>query len=150
MVLLAIGWVGLIVPMIWSSLDIGWGELLLPFLALFAVLMLYGTLALLLSMVVPSRRLAAMLSGFVVVGSYFVSTLARLDAKLDPLARLSPLNYYQGGDAIDGLNYGWLGGLFGMAGLFVGLAWLLFEHRDIRVGGEGSWHLPLFRRKAVS
>jgi hypothetical protein len=30
----------------------------------------------------------------------------------------------------------------GLAVLFLLLAWMLFERRDIRVGGEGGWRLP--------
>jgi ABC-2 type transport system permease protein len=148
LIILAIGWVALVVPMQWSSLEVGAGALVLPFLSLLAVLLLFGTLALLLSMLLPSRRSSAMAAGLVVVGSYFLSTFARLNPDLEALARLSPLDYYQGGDAIKGMNVAWLGGLLGVAGLFTILAWRLFECRDIRVGGEGVWRWPRWRRTA--
>jgi ABC-2 type transport system permease protein len=147
-IILAVGWVALVVPMQWSSLEVGAGVLVLPFLSLLAVLLLFGTLALLLSMVLPSRRLSAMAAGLVVLGSYFLSTFARLNPDLETLARLSPLDYYQGGDAIKGMNFGWLTGLLGVAGLFSILAWWLFQCRDIRVGGEGVWRWPQWRRTA--
>jgi ABC-2 type transport system permease protein len=146
LIILAVGWVALVVPKQWSSLEVGGGALVLPFLSLLAVLLLFGTLALLLSMVLPSRRLSAMAAGLVVVGSYFLSTFARLNPALEALARFSPLDYYQGGDAIQGLNGEWFGGLLAVAGLFAALAWWCFERRDIRVVGEGSWRWPRWRR----
>jgi ABC-2 type transport system permease protein len=148
--ILGIAWLGLVVPMSWSTLDVGWGELALAFLSLLGVLLLYTTLALLLSLVLPSRRLAAMAAGMVVVGSYFVSTLARLNSNLELLARLSPLDYYQGGDAIHGLNVLWLAGLLAVSAVFAGLAWWRFQRRDIRVAGEGSWSWPWQRAQRAT
>jgi ABC-2 type transport system permease protein len=45
------------------------------------------------------------------------------------------------------LNVEWLLGLLGVAALFTLLAWWRFERRDIRVGGEGGWQLPLLSRR---
>ena len=80
--------------------------------------------------------------GIVLVGSYFITSLARINTDLEPLAKLSPLNYYQGGEAIDALNVTWLMGLLVAALSFAVLAWQVFERRDIRVGGEGGWQRP--------
>lgn len=95
-----------------------------------------------------------MAAGLVLVGSFFITTLARIDTDLEALAKFSPLEYYQGGNAIVGMEWGWTGGLLGFAALFFLLAWWLFERRDIRVGGEGGWKLPAilsrFRRRAGS
>jgi hypothetical protein len=69
--------------------------------------------------------------------------LANINQDLKPIVKFTPLFcYYQGGDAVTGLNWGWLGGLLAVSMLFALLAWLLFGRRDIRVGGERSWHLP--------
>src|SRR5262245_28114077 len=38
---LAIAWAGLVLPMTWSSLRVGWGVLVLPFLSLLAVLLVF-------------------------------------------------------------------------------------------------------------
>ena len=141
--ILAISWLGLVVPMNWSTMDVGWGALALPFLSLLAVVLLFGTLALLLSMLLPSRRLAAMMAGLALVASFFITGLARISEDLESVAKLSPLNYYQSGDAILGLNGAWFGGLLAVAALFAVVAWWRFERRDIRVGGEGGWRLPL-------
>ena len=146
-IILAIGWVGIIVPMSWSIMDIGLGAAALPFLSLLAVIMLFGTLALLLGMLLPSRRLAAMITGLVLVASFFITGLAHISESLEGIAKLSPLNYYQSGDAILGLNGAWFGGLVAAALVFAALAWLRFERKDIRVGGEGGWRLSLPWRK---
>jgi ABC-2 type transport system permease protein len=148
--ILALSWLGFIVAMSWSSLNVGWGEMALPYLSLLGVLLFFGGLALLLSMTLPSRRQAAMTAGLVLLASFFLNTLARLDTTLEPVARISPLNYYQGGEAVEGLNGGWLAGLLLAAGLFAALAWWRFERRDIRVVGEGSWGWPLKWRKRTT
>ncbi|HEX8684746.1 MAG TPA: ABC transporter permease subunit [Ardenticatenaceae bacterium] len=145
-----VGWLGLVLPTLWVNFDASWGEIALPFVSLLGVILVFGTMALLLSMVLPSRGLAAMLSGILVVLSYFITSLARIDDRLGALARLSPLNYYQSGDAMLGLNGSWLVGLLAVAALFTLAAWWLFQRRDIRVAGEGGWRLALPRRRAAA
>ena len=139
--ILALSWLGLVSAAAWSSLDIGWGALALPFLSLLAVLLDFGALALLLSMLLPSRRLAAATAGITLVASYFLASLSRLNEDLETIANLTPLRYYQSGDAIQGLNVGWFVGLLAASALMVLLAWWRFERRDIRVAGEGGWRL---------
>jgi len=152
--ILAISWLGLVLGIVmsgWISLAPGWGEMALPFLSLLAMLLLFGALALLLSMLLPSRRLAAMMAGLVLVASFFITGLAHIIEDLEKVAKFSPLNYYQSGEAMSGLNYEWFGGLVAFAVLFALLAWWRFLRRDVRVGGEGGWRLPSlslpFRRR---
>jgi ABC-2 type transport system permease protein len=140
--ILAVMWLGLVIGRGWSTIELTGAELARPFLSLGAELMLFGAGALALSMLLPSRRLAATVSGLVLVAGYFVTSLSRINDDLKEIAKFSPLNYYQGGDAIRELNGEWLLGLLGVAALFVLVAWLRFERRDIRVGGEGGWGLP--------
>jgi len=140
--ILVITWLGFIVSMNWSSIDIGWGRMWLPLLSLLAELLLFGTISLLLSMLLPSRRLAATTTGLLLVASFFITGLAKLNEDLEPVAKLSPLNYYQAQEAFEGLNGVWLAGLLAAAVLFAVLAWWCFQRRDIRVGGEGGWRLP--------
>jgi ABC-2 type transport system permease protein len=137
--ILILSWMGFLVAMPWSVLDVGWWAMARPYVSLAAVEFFFGGLALLLSMVLPARRTAAMTTGIVLLTSYFLTTLARLDKGLEPVARFSPLHYYQAGEAIEGLNATWLIGWFTMAGLFAILAWWSFERRDIRVLGEAGW-----------
>jgi ABC-2 type transport system permease protein len=145
--ILAVGWLGIVVAMSQSSMEVGWGKMALPFLSLLAVLMIFGMLALLLSLLLPSRRMSAMAAGLALVASFFITGLARISDSLKTIAKLSPLNYYQSGYAISGLNGEWLGGLLSAALIFAALAWWRFERRDIRVGGESGWGLHLPWRK---
>ena len=142
LVILALAWVGLIVPMLWSSADIGAGSLWLPLLSLLAVVLVFGAVSLLLSMLLPSRRVAATAGGLLLVVSFFVTGLARLNENLERVARLSPINYYQTVEAFEGFNGAWFGGLLASAVVITALAYLSFLRRDIRVGGEGGWRLP--------
>lgn len=144
--ILVINWIGFLVGIPNTELGLNALEIGRPFISLFAVLLIFGTLALVLSMLLPSRRMAAMTSGILMVASFFITALARLDQNLEQVARISPLNYYQGGLAIDGLKWGWVAGLVGISVAFVLISWWRFERRDIRVGGEGSWRLPEFLR----
>ena len=147
--ILLVTWVGFAVVVPGTTMDVTPLDLAAPFLSLFIFLMLFGFLALLLSMLLPSRRFAAMAGGMLLVASFFISSLARIDDNLVKVAEYSPFNYYQGGEAIIGLDWGWIGGLLGFALLFALLAWWRFERRDIRVGGEGGWgvSLPAFLKR---
>jgi len=147
--ILGLAWLGMVIGAQIYGLDIAAASLIGPFLSLLGELLLFGGLALLLSLLLPSRQLAAMLSSLMLMASYFITSLARIDEDLEAVARFSPLNYYQSGDAITKLNLEWLGGLLAVALVFALLAWWRFERRDIRVAGEGSWRLPLWRQKAI-
>jgi ABC-2 type transport system permease protein len=139
-----IGWVGFSILLGSSSLELSWGEMALPFLPVLAQSLIFGALALLASMFLPARRLAAMVGGLIMVTSYFMSSMGSLNEGLAALARFLPYDYFQGGDAIGGLNWGWLLGLLLATALAACLAWWRFIQRDIRVSGEGGWQLPRF------
>lgn len=126
-----------------QSVDLGlsWIEFLMPCLPLYAVLLLFGSLALLLSMLLPSGRLASALSGALLVANYLLVGLANINANLERVVRFTPLKYYQGGYALLGLEWSWLAGLFAGSALMALAAWALFVRRDIRVGGEHEWRL---------
>lgn len=141
--ILAITWLGLAGPSRWTELsEVSVIELAQPFLSIFGELMFFGTLALLLSLFLPSRRMAAMTAGILLVGNFFLIGLANINTDLEPAAKLTPLYYYQGGDGLESLNIMWVIGLLVVAVVFALLAWWRFERRDIRVGGEGGWQRP--------
>jgi ABC-2 type transport system permease protein len=146
--ILALAWLGLIIATTFTSIKFSWIDAALPFVSLFGILMWFGGLALLLSLLLPSRRLAASLTGLILAASYFITTLARISPNLKGLAQWSSLSYYQGGGALDGFNTGDFAGLFFMSIVFVAFATWLFQHHNIRIAGEGGWRLPLFKRKA--
>jgi ABC-2 type transport system permease protein len=141
--ILVLSWLGLYVPSRWTDLNVvGLVEMIQPFLSVFGVLMFFGTLALLLSQFLPSRRLSAMTAGMLLVGDFFLIGLANINTNLKPVAKLTPLYYYQGGEAIDNPHLSWVVGMLALAILFAIVAWWRFERRDIRVGGEGGWRRP--------
>ena len=69
--ILALSWLGFVVAMRWTTLSLGWGAMMLPYLSLWALVLFFGGLALLLSMVLPSRRLAAMTTGMLLIAQLF-------------------------------------------------------------------------------
>jgi ABC-2 type transport system permease protein len=146
--ILAVAWLGLVVFTRAYNVPVGAADLVLPFLSLLAVLLFFGNFALALSLLLPSRRLASSVSGLLLAASYFLTLFARIDPSLEKFATFSPLNYYQSGEAIEGLNVRWLVGLLTGAALWAALAWQLFERRDVRVAGEGVWRWPFRWRKA--
>ena len=125
----------------WAGLDATIWQMLLPHVSLLAILILFGALALFLSLLLPSRTAAASVTGALLVVSYIVTALASVNGKLEQINTFSPLKYYQGGGAVDGLNWGYFLGILGAALVFTVLAWLLFLRRDIRISGEGNWGL---------
>jgi ABC-2 type transport system permease protein len=151
-VILLVSWLSWVIPAGRSGLELTWIKFLQPFLPLFAELLLFGTLALLLSMVLPSGRMAGMATGGFLIANYLLVGLANINQDLKPIVKYTPLHYYQGGYAVSALNWGWLGGLLAVSVVFVLLAWWRFQRRDIRVGGEGGWRLPSlpFRRRAAT
>lgn len=146
--ILGLMWLGLVVGRLWSTIDLSPAVLARPFYSAGAVILLFGSLGLLLSLLLPSRRAAASISGLALAASFFVTSLARVNPDLEPLTRLSPLTYYQGGDALLGLDAGRLVGLLAVSISFLVVAWWLFERRDIRVAGEGGWRWPWRPRPA--
>ncbi|MDI6769126.1 MAG: ABC transporter permease subunit [Anaerolineales bacterium] len=141
-IILASVWLGFALVLPSTTMDLTILELTQPFLSLLVLLLLFGTLALLLSMLLPSRNIAAMSAGLLLTFSFFVPVFASMDKKWEKIARFFPMDYYQGGFALSGINWEWFGGLLAFGALFALLAWLLFLRRDIRVSGEGTWKLP--------
>jgi ABC-2 type transport system permease protein len=148
--IMVLGWLGFALPLFSSSLEVTWGEIALPFIPLLAQMLIYGSLALLFSLLLPARRLGAMAAGLIMVASYFLTSMASLNEGLEIVAQLLPYHYFQGGDAMNGLDVGSLIALTAASALFAMIAWWRFLRRDVRVGGEGSWGLRWlpFRRSA--
>ena len=145
--ILVIAWLAFVISIPSTTMDISPVQMAFPFLSLFGVLLLFAALALLLSQLLPSRRMAAMVTGLLLVASFFITSLARIDERLEQISQFSPLNYYQGGLALEGMNWTWMLVMLGFSLMFILLAWWRFERRDIRVGGEAGWSLSTWRRK---
>lgn len=137
-----LGWLGFSLLLGGSSLGLTWGQMALPFLTLLVQIVFYIALALLLSMLLPSRNLAAVVSGAVMVTSYFISSMAFMDERMNTLAKLMPYAYFQTVLSFQELNLSWLLALLGISAVMVAAAWLRFVRRDIRLSGEGSWRMP--------
>jgi ABC-2 type transport system permease protein len=145
---LLLGWLSWAVPGGSTTLGLSWLQYLRPFLPLLAQLLVFGCLALFLSMVLPASRIAGMLSGALLFANFLLLGLAKLNDKLEPVVKLTPMYYYEGGKAIKQMNWGWSAGLLLAAlALTVG-AWVLFKGRDIRVAGERSWRIPGLRGRS--
>jgi len=140
--ILALGWVAWLPYAQRVGLNLTPLQFLLPNLPLFAELLLFGALALLLSMVLPSKSLAGSLAGALLAANWLLRGLAAANEDLQAIMKWTPLHFYQGGLAVDGLNWAWFIGLLATGLLLALAAQFLFQRRDIRVGGERSWALP--------
>jgi len=147
-IVLLAGQVAWMIPPQSADLGLSWQEFTRPALPLLAELALFGSLALLLSMLLPSARMAGGLVGALLVANFLLVGMANLNADLERIVAYTPLHFYQGGFAVEGVNWGWLGGLMGAALVMAVIAWLLFLRRDIRVGGEHEWRLLPRRRRS--
>lgn len=144
--ILLLGWAGWLPFARQVGMDLTWMQFLLPNLPLLAELLLFGSLAVLFSMLLPSSKSAGGLAGTLLTANWLLRGLAAANTRLQSLMNWTPLHFYQGGQAVDGLNWVWLGGLLGAVLLLALTAMALFQRRDIRVGGERSWSLPKWHR----
>lgn len=148
--IMLLGWLGFCAILGGSSLGLDWGQMSVPFVTLLAQTLIYTCLALLLSMFLPARSLAAMISGVFAVVSYFVSSLSFMNETLEALAKFMPYHYFQTVFTYQEIKVEWLLALLGISALMGAAAWLRFLRRDIRLAGEGSWRLSLRRAKKIS
>ena len=142
-----LGWLGFSLMLGGSGLGVGWLQMAVPFLSLLVQTLFYITLSLMLSMLLPSRNLTAVVSGVIMVTSYFISSLASIDEKMATLAKLMPYHYFQSVLSFQELNMGWLFSLLGISVVMIVIGWLRFKRRDIRLSGEGSWRLPFLAKR---
>lgn len=142
-ILMVASWLGWWIPAGNSGIDLSGLDFFMVMLPLFSILILFGSLALLLSMVMPAARLASGLSGALLVGNFLLIGMSNLNEDLLPVFEVTPLYFYQGAKILEDPNWGWFGGVIGVALGFVLIAWVLFLRRDIRVGGEAGWQLTL-------
>ena len=140
--IIGFGWLGLWIGVAKAeSMNFSPFQLVLPYLSVFVVTWFFACFSLALSMCVPSRSSAAMISGIVVLAGYIITTLSKAIKGLESWAIFSPLTYYQS-NAMKGLEIDPFIKLFLAALLFLFLARTGFRLRDIRVAGDGGWKLP--------
>lgn len=145
--IMLLAWSGFSLLLGGSSLEVDGGQMAVPFLSLLVQILVYASLALVLSMFLPARSLAAVVSGAIMMLSYMISSLTFLDEHMAALAKLMPYHYFQTTLSIQELNLGWLFSLLGLSAFLVVVAWLRFIRRDIRLSGEGSWRLPFMAKR---
>ena len=99
-------------------------------------------ISLFLGAYVPSRRYAAVVCGLVLAGSYLLDSLAQITGELDPVRPLS-LNYYYDTRELMTSGLAWQDAavLVGVVIVFLALALLSFERRNITVGAW-PWQRP--------
>ncbi|MEJ2011619.1 MAG: ABC transporter permease subunit [Anaerolineales bacterium] len=144
-----LGWLGMVIPLGGSGMDVTAGELILPFIPVLAHVFLFGALALLLSMLLPSRNLAASVSGLLLVADFFIQGFSNVIKELEPVSKILPSHYYQGGYAMDGLDLPPLLVILAIAAALALVAMWRYQARDLRVGGEGGWGLAWLRRRVL-
>ena len=141
----AILWAGLAIGTMTVDLGLDAVDLIWPSLSLLAALLFFGTFSLLASMLLPSRKIAAMAAGALLAVSFLLTMFGNLDPTLSSLADFSPLSYYQGGRAIAEVEWIWLAAQFAISALFAVIALWRFQKREIRVAGERGFSLPRLR-----
>ena len=148
--IVAMMWAGLMIGTLVVEIGFGAVEMLWPTVTLLAVLLFFGSLSLLASMLLPSRKIAAMAVGVVLALSFVLTMFGSLDPTIAAIADFSPLTYYQGGRALESIEWAWLGGLLGASILFAMIALWRFAKREIRVAGERGFSLPRLRRRRIA
>lgn len=144
--ILIISWLGWLIPSGSSGLGLDALQLLKPFVPLFVVLVLFGVIAFFLSMLLPSARSAAGFAGALLVFNFLLVGISNINPDLQAIYQRTPLYFYQGGGAIAGVDWISLLVLGGICVPITLLAWWFFNRREIRVGGEGGWKVPLLSR----
>jgi ABC-2 type transport system permease protein len=149
-IILFSAWLGWVIPAANAGFELTAWQFLLPMVPLFGILILFGSLALMMSLVMPAVRLASGFAGALLVGNFLLVGMSSLNEDLLPLYEVTPLYFYQGAKFIEDPHWRWLAGILGVSAGLVLIAWLVFQRRDIRVGGEAGWqfHLP-FKKKPV-
>lgn len=138
-VTLLVTWLGFILALVWSDIGLTPLEMLRPFIVLWIFLTAFAAFSSFLSQMLLSQGIASMIGAFVIIASYIISSLANIISDLEKASKYSPMTYYQGADAINGINWTWIL-YFSAATIYFGLlAWWRFERRDTRIGGEGGW-----------
>jgi ABC-2 type transport system permease protein len=142
-------WLGWVIPAEGAGLPLTPFELFLPTLPITAMILLFGSIALLFSLWLPSARFASSVGTALAIGNFLLVGMSGLNEDLVPIYEKTPFYFNQGAKIIESVEWGWLGGLSGIALLLFLLAWWVFTRRDIRVGGEAGWQFStqLFAKK---
>lgn len=112
------------------DVDLSVGSTAAAVLNLWPVCLFFGGIAMLCSALLHRRALAITIPAFVLFAMYLMDTLGRVSEDLEYLRPWSVFYYY--GSAIeDGIDWTNFAGVTGFALLFVALATIAFQRRDI-------------------
>jgi len=142
-IILLASWLGWVIPAENAGFEFTALEFLMVMVPLFGVLILFGCFALMMSLVLPATRLASAVTGALLVGNFLLIGMSSLNEDLLPIFEVTPLYFYQGAKFIEDPNWAWIAGTLAVAILFLLISWLIFQKRDIRVGGEAGWQITL-------
>lgn len=151
LLILVITWAGFAIGAQTTDVfDVSMVELLRPFVSLLSLLLLFLGLALFLSMVLPSTKATNIVSGFVLIASYFINSLARIEDSLSTVNKFLPFRYYETGEALQGLNSSYVLLLLGTGTALILLAWLTFAKRDLHFGITSGLRIVLPKIKKIT
>lgn len=127
-------WLGLVSGALAVEMGIGVGRMAAATLGAWLLALVFGTLALALGCATGKRGLSAGVAGSVAVAAYFLNALAPLAAELMPYRKLSPFYLYIGNDPLsNGLDWGRVGVLVGLTTVWLIVARVIFDRRDLGV-----------------
>ena len=110
------------------------GDILLATLDMAPLTLAGATFALMASVVLRSRRLATAVAVVVIIGSWLVDSMGKTVETLESYRPFTLFHYYTGGAVLtDGMNWGNVGVLLGLCGLFFAVALFAFQRRDVAV-----------------
>jgi ABC-2 type transport system permease protein len=135
-------WIGIQAIQGQIELAIGAGDLALVALQGWLLVTALAMISLFLGAYLPSRRYASMLAGLLLAASYLLNSLGQVAEELDPF-RPASLNYYYDSQALMTSGLAWEDTvvLAGVCVVFLALALLAFERRNVTVGAW-PWERP--------
>jgi len=122
-------------------------QMIRPFISLLGQLIIFGSISILLSMVLASSRIAGRISSGLLAINFILVGLANLNLNLKSIVQFTPLYLYQGGIAVFGLNGDWLIIVFELILIFLFLAWWRFLEHDIKVSKQDDKVLRYTQQK---
>lgn len=124
------------------------GDLALVALQSWLLVLALAMISLFLGAYLPHRRHASVLAAFVLAASYLVESLGQIAEDLDPFRPLS-LNHYYDSHALMTSGLAWQDAavLLGVIAVFLALALLSFERRNVTVGAW-PWQRPTVSEEA--
>lgn len=127
-------WLALTIGAVAVQIDITVGRLAEVCLSAMLLGLTFGALALAVSCVRGSRGLSMGVAGALGVSTYFLNALAPMIEWLEPFRKLSPFYYYIGADPLtNGLDMGHVAILVGLVAVFLIVALITFQRRDLAV-----------------